>query len=59
MVDVHTFFSEVSNVQDKALNLLVSYFICVCQPKQNRILKAKVLAILLFQKFIFRFRASQ
>ena len=48
-----TFFSEVSNVQDKRLNLLVSYFICVCYPKQNRVLKAKFLAILLFLKVNF------
>ena len=41
-VTVQTFFSEVSNVQDKTMNLLVCYFIYVCHSKQKRVLKAKV-----------------
>ena len=51
MVDVYIFFSEVNNVQDKALNLLVFYFICVCYPKQKRVLKEKFK--IFFKKSLF------
>ena len=52
MVDVHTFILEVSNVQDKRVNLLVSLL-----PQAKPYPESKVLGI--FEEFIFRFRTSQ
>ena len=44
MVDVHTFFSEVSNVQDKALSLLV-FTLYVFVPQAKPYPESKGLAI--------------
>ena len=64
MVDVHTFFLEVSNVQDKRVNLLLFFYFYFCLlPQAKPYPESKVLGIflkiLLFEEFIFRFLASQ
>ena len=51
-VTVPTFFSKVSNVQNKRLNLLVCYFICVCHSEQKRDLKG-IFLNLAFSKVYF------